>query len=94
MKILDFGLVKLTRGEGAEGLAEELAGDAEAVRELLRFDEPAVAFDLMRRWRSGHREALLVVDQRAADPARSSPRRVRTASSWGACPRLEDMPMW
>jgi WD40 repeat protein len=47
----------------AEGLAGELAGDAESVRELLRFDEPAVAFDLVRRWRSRHGEGLLVVDQ-------------------------------
>ena len=47
----------------AQALAGELAGDAESVRELLRFDEPAVAFDLVSRWRKGHGEALLVVDQ-------------------------------
>jgi hypothetical protein len=47
----------------AHALASELAGDAETVRELLRFDEPAVAFDVVSRWRSGHGEALLVVDQ-------------------------------
>ncbi len=47
----------------AHALASELAGDAESVRELLRFDEPAVAFQLVSRWRKGHGEALLVVDQ-------------------------------
>jgi serine/threonine protein kinase/WD40 repeat protein len=47
----------------AHALASELAGDAETVRELLRFDEPAVAFDVVSRWRKGHGEALLVVDQ-------------------------------
>jgi len=47
----------------AQALAGELAGDAESVRELLRFDEPAVAFELLSRWRKGHGEALLVVDQ-------------------------------
>jgi WD40 repeat protein len=47
----------------AHALASELAGDAEAVRALLRFDEPDVAFDLLSRWRKGHGETLLVVDQ-------------------------------
>jgi hypothetical protein len=47
----------------AHALASDLAGDADAVRQLLRFDDSAVAFDAVSRWRRGHGEALLVVDQ-------------------------------
>ena len=35
----------------------------EALERLLSVDDPAVAFDLVSRWRKGHGEALLVVDQ-------------------------------
>ena len=51
------------RGLG-QALAPELAGDVEALqRHRCRCDDPAVAFDLVSRWRKGHGEALLVVDQ-------------------------------
>ncbi|MGD8897009.1 MAG: protein kinase, partial [Acidobacteriota bacterium] len=47
----------------AHALAPEMAGDPEAVRELLRFDDPGVAVSTLARWRRGHGDALLVVDQ-------------------------------
>jgi WD40 repeat protein len=47
----------------ADALAPEMAGDPEAVRELLRFDDPQVAVSTLARWRRGRGEALLVVDQ-------------------------------
>jgi len=47
----------------AQALAPELSGDQEAVRELLRFDEPDVAVSVVERWRRRHEGALLVVDQ-------------------------------
>ncbi len=47
----------------AHALAPEMAGDTEAVQELLRFDDPQVAVSMLARWRRGHGEALLVVDQ-------------------------------
>ena len=50
------------RGLG-QALVPELAGDVEAMQRLLSVDDPAVAFDLVSRWRKGHAEALLVVDQ-------------------------------
>ena len=50
------------RGLG-QALVPELAGDVEAMQRLLSVDDPAVAFDLVIRWRKGHAEALLVVDQ-------------------------------
>ena len=50
------------RGLG-QALAPELANDFEALRRLLDFDQPETAFDLMARWRRGHGNALLVVDQ-------------------------------
>jgi WD40 repeat protein len=46
-----------------EALAPELAGDPNALRRLLSFEETEVAVDLVRRWRRSHAEALLVVDQ-------------------------------
>ncbi len=47
----------------AQALAPEIAGDAEAVKKLLRFDDPVVALAMLHRWRQGFGEALLVVDQ-------------------------------
>jgi hypothetical protein len=44
-------------------LAPELAGDADALRQLLSFEEGEIAVDLVGRWRRAHAEALLVVDQ-------------------------------
>ena len=50
------------RGLG-QALVPELAGDVEALQRMLSVDDPDVAFDLVSRWRKGHGEALLVVDQ-------------------------------
>ena len=47
----------------AHALADELPGDAEAVHDLLRFEEPEVALATLRRWRQRHGAALLVIDQ-------------------------------
>ena len=47
----------------AQALADEFAGDADAVRELLRLDDPEAALAILRRWRGRHAETLLVVDQ-------------------------------
>jgi WD40 repeat protein len=47
----------------AHALAPELAGDPNAVQELLRFDDPDVVVSTLGRWRRDHGEALLVVDQ-------------------------------
>jgi len=47
----------------AGALASEAAGDADAVKLLLRFHEPEVAIDLVAGWRRGHDHALLIVDQ-------------------------------
>ena len=44
-------------------LAPELAGDPDALRRLLSFEETETAVDLVGRWRRAHAEALLVVDQ-------------------------------
>jgi WD40 repeat protein len=44
-------------------LAPELAGDPDALRRLLSFEETETAVDLVGRWRRAHVEALLVVDQ-------------------------------
>ena len=46
-----------------EALAPELAGDAQALPALLRFEDPDTAIALLRRWRSTHGNALVVVDQ-------------------------------
>jgi WD40 repeat protein/predicted Ser/Thr protein kinase len=46
-----------------QALAPELAGDPEALRQLVRFDDPAIAFAAMSRWRQRQGNALLVVDQ-------------------------------
>ena len=47
----------------AHALARDLAGDEEAVQNLLRFDAPEVAVSLVTRWRRRHEQALIVVDQ-------------------------------
>jgi hypothetical protein len=46
-----------------QALAPGLAGDAEAVGELVSIEEPDMAVSAMRRWRSRHGQALLIVDQ-------------------------------
>ena len=50
------------RGLG-QALLPTFAGDLEALQGILSMDDPGVAFDLVSRWRRGHGEALLVVDQ-------------------------------
>jgi WD40 repeat protein len=50
------------RGLG-RALVPELSGDPEAIRALVDVDDPAVACELVGRWRRRHGEALLVVDQ-------------------------------
>jgi Novel STAND NTPase 1 len=62
------------RGLG-QALLPTFAGDLEALRGILSMDDPGVAFDLVSRWRKGHGEALLVVDQ-FGDVSRA--RRTRT----------------
>jgi len=47
----------------SRALGSELSGDAEAVDLLLRFDDPQVATEAVRRWRRLGAHALLVVDQ-------------------------------
>lgn len=47
----------------AQALATELAGDAEAVRELVQIEQPAQALAAVGRWRRQHEQALIVVDQ-------------------------------
>ena len=47
----------------SRSLATELAGDAQAVDLLLRFDDPEVALEVVTRWRHGSAHALLIVDQ-------------------------------
>jgi WD40 repeat protein len=47
----------------AQALAPSLAGDAQAVQSLLRFEETDTAVDLVSRWRRRHEHALVVVDQ-------------------------------
>jgi WD40 repeat protein len=47
----------------AEALVEELPSDADTMKQLLGFDDPEVAFRVVRKWRESHLEAVLVVDQ-------------------------------
>jgi WD40 repeat protein len=47
----------------AQALVDELPSDADTMRQLLAFDDPDVAFSMVRKWRESHIEALLVVDQ-------------------------------
>ena len=44
-------------------LAPHLAGDPEALRLLVRFDDPEAAFALLARWRCGYVATVLIVDQ-------------------------------
>ena len=44
-------------------LGPALARDPEALARLVGFEDPAVAIDLVSRWRRAHAEALLVLDQ-------------------------------
>jgi WD40 repeat protein len=46
-----------------QALGPELTGDAEALGELAGFEDPETALSLLTRWRKGHDEALVVVDQ-------------------------------
>jgi WD40 repeat protein len=47
----------------ARALVPQVAGDEEAVEQLLHFEDPEVALRALGRWRRAHGEALLVVDQ-------------------------------
>ncbi|MGE5177567.1 MAG: protein kinase domain-containing protein [Bacteroidota bacterium] len=47
----------------AQALAFELAGDAEAVRDLVEMERPERALAAVGRWRARHAQVLLVVDQ-------------------------------
>ncbi len=44
-------------------LAPHLAGDPEALRLLVRFDDPEAALALLARWRRGYVAAVVIVDQ-------------------------------
>ena len=46
-----------------QALAPELGHDIEALRQLVAFDDPEVAFALLRRWRHANAQALVVFDQ-------------------------------
>ena len=46
-----------------QALVTEISRDTEAMRKMLRFEDADVAVGLFRRWRSDHREVLVVVDQ-------------------------------
>ncbi len=46
-----------------QALVPEVSRDTHAMRQMLRFEDADVAVDLFRRWRSDHREALVLVDQ-------------------------------
>jgi WD40 repeat protein len=63
-----WGAVVTTPGNApllmlGQALAPELQGDVEALRQLVRFEDPGVVFEVLARWRKGHAQALLVVDQ-------------------------------
>jgi WD40 repeat protein len=47
----------------ARALGPELAGNTEEIEQLLSFDDPEVAFEVLSRWRERWDDALLVVDQ-------------------------------
>jgi WD40 repeat protein len=47
----------------ARALVEELPSDADTMKQLLGFDDPDVAFSMVRKWRESHLEAVLIVDQ-------------------------------
>ena len=46
-----------------QALIPALASDMDALAKLVAFDDPDLALDLFRRWRSAHAHVLLVVDQ-------------------------------
>jgi hypothetical protein len=46
-----------------QALAPELQGDVEALRQLVRFEDPVAAFDVLARWRKALAQAVVVVDQ-------------------------------
>ena len=46
-----------------QALVDELAGDAEIMKDFLRFEEPDVAVSLVSRWRRQHDQVLIVIDQ-------------------------------
>ena len=46
-----------------QSLAPHLAGDPEALRLLVRFDDPECAFALLARWRRGYVATVVIVDQ-------------------------------
>ena len=50
-------------GPLGQALADEVSGDPEAVRDLLRFEEMDVAVSVVSRWRQQHEQALIIVDQ-------------------------------
>jgi serine/threonine protein kinase/WD40 repeat protein len=47
----------------AQALVEALPSDADTMKQLLGFDDPDVAFAMVKKWRETHLEALLVLDQ-------------------------------
>ncbi len=47
----------------AQAFLPELADDAEAVGQLLSFEDPEVAISLVSRWRQRHEHGLIVLDQ-------------------------------
>jgi WD40 repeat protein len=47
----------------AHAVAAELAGDAEGVRELLRFEKPEAALSAFTRWRKRKAGTLIILDQ-------------------------------
>ncbi|MEJ2190127.1 MAG: hypothetical protein P8Y93_12095, partial [Acidobacteriota bacterium] len=49
--------------ELAQAMVPEFAGDAEAIRELIRTDDPDTMGSAVAAWRDRHWKALLVVDQ-------------------------------
>jgi WD40 repeat protein len=46
-----------------QALVVELSGDTDALRNLLRVEDPEVAFSILARWRRRHTQVLVVVDQ-------------------------------
>jgi WD40 repeat protein len=46
-----------------QALVTEVSHDTEAIRQMLRFEDADVAVHLFRRWRGGHAEALVIIDQ-------------------------------
>ncbi len=64
----EWGIVRTTPGNTAfaslrQALAAELAGDAEAIQELVRADESEALLAAVGRWRKGFPRALVIIDQ-------------------------------